>query len=387
MAREALGLFGTKGELESNTLAALKALCKGALLKQSAKTKHDLIQRLRFPKVGDLARGVAFTRQAQGKKGDFLCTEVWVAPNGQSYAWWKRHNTLCPVKGASVVPVAAESSGGRKRKRKQPRGSAPASSSGRATKKRKEEEKGGAAPKKREKKMPKHAIVVGLDYSGNLELKNAANDARAVRAKLELMGYTVKMAQARRPDGLGNFLQNWKVPKRSQLVFFFAGHGKTVAGTANIVCADKGTFTVERVRTPFVLTVWLVCQNSYSSSPPPPAQIQNSLQAKDPVFSAIILDCCRVRRKRGPASGAGRLPAVYCKKNMSILLACEPGKTADDNEDEDNGLFTKHLLKHLAKQQDITKVVRATCNGVVDESKGQQRPWYSESLVEPTYRL
>lgn len=59
-----------------------------------------------------------------------------------------------------------------------------------------------------------------------------------------------------------------------------------------------------------------------------------------------------------------------------IVFACSSYQIASDGVlTERNGLFAKHLLKHLAKpNKDITQLFRTVTNGVCIESKQRQKP-------------
>ncbi|CAF1381926.1 unnamed protein product, partial [Rotaria sp. Silwood1] len=59
-----------------------------------------------------------------------------------------------------------------------------------------------------------------------------------------------------------------------------------------------------------------------------------------------------------------------------IAFACAPGTTADDGKErETNGLFTKHILKHILKpNEDIQMMLTDVTNGVVEESESTQIP-------------
>jgi uncharacterized caspase-like protein len=66
-----------------------------------------------------------------------------------------------------------------------------------------------------------------------------------------------------------------------------------------------------------------------------------------------------------------------------IAFACSPNQTTSDGEMTDrNGLFAKHLLKHIAKpNKDITQLFRTVANGVCIESKQKQRPIRMNGLM------
>lgn len=72
-----------------------------------------------------------------------------------------------------------------------------------------------------------------------------------------------------------------------------------------------------------------------------------------------------------------------------IQFACNAGQTAIDGLETDrNGLFTKHLLKYIAKpNEDISNIFRAIRGGVYDESRGTQFPLSMDGIMKsgPVY--
>ena len=70
-----------------------------------------------------------------------------------------------------------------------------------------------------------------------------------------------------------------------------------------------------------------------------------------------------------------------------IVFSCSPNQSASDGEITDrNGLFAKHLLKHIAKpNKDITQLFRTVTNGVCIESKQKQRPVRMDGLMQSEY--
>jgi hypothetical protein len=63
-----------------------------------------------------------------------------------------------------------------------------------------------------------------------------------------------------------------------------------------------------------------------------------------------------------------------------IVFGCAPGTVASDGETgEQNGLFTKHLLKHLITlNEDIRMILADVTKGVMNES-------YSTAVLQQKY--
>ncbi len=66
-----------------------------------------------------------------------------------------------------------------------------------------------------------------------------------------------------------------------------------------------------------------------------------------------------------------------------IQFACAADQTASDGlKTERNGLFTKHLLRHLIKpNEDISKIFRKIAEGVYKESGEKQNPLRIDGLM------
>jgi hypothetical protein len=65
-----------------------------------------------------------------------------------------------------------------------------------------------------------------------------------------------------------------------------------------------------------------------------------------------------------------------------VAFACAPGTVADDGREQQNGLFTKHLLQNLASpNKDISALIRFVNADVCHESNGKQRPEFTSSSL------
>ncbi|CAF5118813.1 unnamed protein product, partial [Rotaria sp. Silwood1] len=76
------------------------------------------------------------------------------------------------------------------------------------------------------------------------------------------------------------------------------------------------------------------------------------------------------------------------KAGTLIAFACAPGTMAIYGRGEENGLFTKHLLKHIkTPNEDIQMILRDVTDGVIEESKSKQIPFVSASLAKKNIYL
>ncbi len=134
---------------------------------------------------------------------------------------------------------------------------------------------------------------------------------------------------------------------------------------------------------------------------------------QNPFVTICFLDCCRTyhilnehfiyhdgdeqdnnsRRSRSLAISAGPVISntgsmtanarqIFTYAGSLIAFACAPGTTADDgNRGEKNGLFTKHILKHIFKpNEEIRMMLTDVTDGVMEESNSTQIPFVTGSL-------
>ncbi|CAF1434435.1 unnamed protein product [Rotaria magnacalcarata] len=69
------------------------------------------------------------------------------------------------------------------------------------------------------------------------------------------------------------------------------------------------------------------------------------------------------------------------KADSLVAFSCAPGALVDDRSEEQNSLFMKHLLKHLATpNEDIANVLRDVTNGMMQDSNSTQIPFINVQL-------
>lgn len=115
--------------------------------------------------------------------------------------------------------------------------------------------------------------------------------------------------------------------------------------------------------------------------------VLNTLGSQNPFVTIFLLDCCRTYYLRSPNIDARGVPVSTDFKPMEkagslIAFACAAGTQADDGNGQGNGLFTKHLLKHITTpNEDITLILRDVRRGVMEESQQKQIPFVSDCLL------
>lgn len=219
-------------------------------------------------------------------------------------------------------------------------------------------------PARAEKKI---ALVIGNAAYPAAPLRNPVNDARAVAARLEALGYDVALhtdvTQRDFTRAVSRFGQ--RLAPGSVALFYYAGHGMQVRGRNFLVPVDADIQSEASARSEAV-DLDLVLEQLGPSR-----------------LAMVILDACRNNPFEGRfrSSGGSGLAQVDAPKGTLLAYATAPGKVASDGEGS-HGLYTAELLKAMdlpgAKVEEVFKAVRVN---VIKATAGAQVPWESSSLT------
>ena len=214
------------------------------------------------------------------------------------------------------------------------------------------------------------ALVIGNDNYAKDPLKNAVNDARRVAETLIALNFRVVLKLNANLDDMNSATVEFArlLPDARAAVFFYAGHG--------------------------------LQRNQKNYLVPIGANITSDLEIKSKTFEAstvldymdesrvsnkiLILDACRNNPFKGEfvLSETG-LASMRTSSGTVIAFAAKPGAVAfDAGANEENGLYTKHLLREMVKPnlQSILMFENVS-RAVQQESGGKQVP---EALSSPS---
>ena len=210
------------------------------------------------------------------------------------------------------------------------------------------------------------ALVVGNDaYRSQSVLRNAVNDARAVKAALEDVGFLVTLLEdvtrARLTAALGGFASS--LGDDDVALFFFAGHGVQIDGTNYLIPVDYAG------RSEFELT-----QDTVSV-----VDVERLLRSAR--VAMLVLDACRNNPYRGMRSGGTGLAPMEARGTL-IAYSAGADQLADDAPDAANGLFTGKFVEAL-EEPGLTAAqlfdhVRLE---VYTASRGEQHPAVYNALL------
>jgi len=222
-------------------------------------------------------------------------------------------------------------------------------------------------------RLPKRALVIGNSRYPGSPLKNPANDARAIAATLQGMGFEVTSQfdapRAAMTEAIKAYVADLARRKCVGL-FYFAGHGVQLAWKNYLLPVDARVTSSADVQAQGVELNALMSGLSAAANP----------------MNIVLLDACR----DDPFGGAARpdqkgLSQMDAPLHTILGYATSPGNTASDGEGE-NGLYTENLLREMkvenARIEDVFKRVRLA---VRRKSNGAQIPWESTSLEEDYY--
>ncbi|MEE4188144.1 MAG: caspase family protein, partial [Roseobacter sp.] len=227
------------------------------------------------------------------------------------------------------------------------------------------------------------ALVIGNEsYAAAADLKNPINDAEAVAAELESLGFDVTLGTDLGYDALRDTVRAFtrSASTADVTLFYYAGHGIAVDGENYIVPVDA------TLDDPFdwefeVYSVSEILRLVGRSAGP----------------SLIFLDACRdnplasvLAQAQGMSTrsvsnrGLQRIPAESVGTSGSVIAyATEPGQVAADGDGE-NSPFTEALLTHLSTENmDFASVASLIRGEVMEKTNGVQRPRFDFALNGP----
>ncbi|HZI17761.1 MAG TPA: tetratricopeptide repeat protein [Pyrinomonadaceae bacterium] len=216
------------------------------------------------------------------------------------------------------------------------------------------------------------ALVIGNGSYATAPLKNPPNDASDMAAALSKVGFTVNhgtnLTQRQMKGLIREFGQ--KLKAGGQGLFYFAGHGVQLRGRNYLIPVDADITSEADVEDQGVdvnLVLGLMDEAG------------NGL-------NVIILDACRNNPfARSFRSASNGLAQVEAPTGTLVAYSTAPGRVARDGGGR-NGAYTAELLKQMSMPglliEEVMKRVRASLK---QQTKGEQVPWESSSLVGDFY--
>ncbi len=217
------------------------------------------------------------------------------------------------------------------------------------------------------------ALIIGnSEYETLIDLRNPANDARALGAVLRRLNFEVTVGLDLEADAFRKTIQRFleRIDQDTAAVFFYAGHGLQANGVNYMLPTDAKVASLsdlefETIR--FNLVLEPLEQNSD--------------------IGIVFLDACRNNPLANLArTGKNRslltrgLAPVQTGDGLFIGFATQPDNVAADG-DGPNSPFTTALLRHLeTKNLDVEMLMRRVRDDVLTATERAQIPWSNSSL-------
>jgi len=212
------------------------------------------------------------------------------------------------------------------------------------------------------------ALVIGnAAYpDADAPLKEPVNNVRALTDELKRHGFEVDTGENLSKEAMRAALERFygKINSGSTALLFFSGFG---------IQSDRQSYMI-----PVNAQIWNesdVRRDGYSLD-----SVLAEMNSKGARVKIAILDASRrnpfERRFRAVAGG---LAPVAVPKGTVVMYAAAPGAVVREG---DRQVFVNELIKEIRGPGKIEEAFNRTLIGVSRESKGEQVPWFSSSLVE-----
>ena len=229
----------------------------------------------------------------------------------------------------------------------------------------------------------KVALVVGIDAYENVPpLQKAVNDARAIGATLDRLGFSVILAEDTSRRELNRAILDFSsaLEPGDTALFFFAGHGVHIDGRNFLLPGDipQGRPGEEG----FVAAEAIAADN-----------VLDSIRARGVKISLLILDACRdnpfAREGSRSLGGTRGLARMAAPEGSFIMYSAGVGQTAldrlGDGDRDPNSVFTRSLIPLLSKPglpiTQIARRVRQDVQELAGTISHDQRPAYYDDIT------
>jgi len=221
----------------------------------------------------------------------------------------------------------------------------------------------------------KQALIIGNSAYSKAALKNPANDAAAMDAALHKLGFEVhpyrNLDLAHMEAAIDEFTAG--LSAGSLALFYYSGHGIQVNYTNYLLPVDFAASSEIDVK-----------YKAYAAT-----RVQEKMEASGARLRVLVLDACRnnpFRFKRDALGGLASMPVNA--EGTLVAFATGDNNTADDNQSEANGLYTKYLIPALQSPGlQLREAFQKAKEDVYSASKRTQNPSIYENIVGSYYLI
>ena len=216
------------------------------------------------------------------------------------------------------------------------------------------------------------ALVIGNAAYNSAPLKNPLNDAADISLALRQSGFEVIDQRNATLQEMTRGIREFgdKLLKSDVGLVYYSGHGLEVKGRNYLLPVNASMIREDEIAFQAIdANLILEKMNTAKKS-----------------VNILIVDACRdnpfARSFRSTNRGLAQMDAPT---GTIVSFSTAPGKTASDGDGR-NSPFTKNLVKAMMRaDMPIEAMFKEVRKSVVEETKGQQTPWESSSLIGDFY--
>jgi hypothetical protein len=218
------------------------------------------------------------------------------------------------------------------------------------------------------------ALVIGNGAYRDAPLRNPANDARDMAAKLRELGFQVIERTDADRQTMRQALREFEQQLRQQRgvgLFYYAGHGVQLKGQNYLIPVGVD------IRQEFEIPDEGVDAEA----------VLRAMEAAGNGFNIVILDACR-NNPFARSLGNRGLARMDGPAGTFIAYATGPGAISQDGAAGRNSPYTRHLLTALnTPGLSLEQVFKQVLVAVEQDTGGSQIPWVASSLRGEFYFL
>lgn len=210
------------------------------------------------------------------------------------------------------------------------------------------------------------ALVLGNNAYKDYPLDNSVNDARDMSGLLTRAGFQVTLVldagSAATAAAIDNFAARLQIGDIA--MFYYSGHGMEIDGSQYLSPID--------------------CEAPddvlYKNRAVSLSRVMKLMEHSGTWLNILIVDACRTDPYKGAEASSPNLSPSGLGHGTVIIFGTSPNVTASDNADEENGLFTRHLLEEMrAPGATLSGIFHRASNRTYEASLGMQKPWLAIS--------
>lgn len=217
------------------------------------------------------------------------------------------------------------------------------------------------------------ALIVGNGaYRHVPPLKNPANDARDLAAKLRENGFEVEEVIDANLKAFEQAIERFlaRLGPDAEALFHFSGHGMQIEEENYLIPVDFEMKDPASVK-----------YDAISAG-----KLHDRMAGSGARLNIVILDACRNNGFAASRSSGAGLAAMNAARGSFIAFSTAPGRTASDDPMGRNGLFTGYLLEALSRPGlSLDEVFNYVRERTYEASEGKQLPWTSSSVIGPFF--